>query len=125
MNRSSRLVASITGVAILFVGSGFLAIRYGGSLSTTLLGIIASILAPTLAALFAMVVVNPLREIKAVALDTQAGMNANANALHEVKELVNGQMTALREELKRLNSNNAALSAENQALADAKKHEET
>lgn len=113
-----------TAVAVIVVAIAVaITIRFGGLLSGTILGIIASIMTPTLGALFTMSVIQPIREIKSAQKTISEGqdelttvMVKNGEKIGEIRVLVDGQMTELRDEIKALHSTNMELVLELQRM---------
>ncbi len=84
-----------------------MALAYGGALTGTILSIIASVMTPTLGALFTLLVVSPIRDIRTNQNTLRTISVRNGDRIGEIRVIVDGldgQMNLLRAEMRAMHA---------------------
>jgi high-affinity K+ transport system ATPase subunit B len=89
-----KIVAAIIACVAVFLVAAVCIVRYGGSLTVTLLAALTTVLTPSIGALVTQLIVAPLRDLQ----------KQNVEATARVETKVNGQMDAMRAEVNKANS---------------------
>jgi len=118
----SRLIITTTFATLALLIAVLVSFVFGGKLTTTLVGVIVSIMAPTLGGLFTLIVVNPLREMKKEQNTLRSITIQNGQKIGEIRVLVDGmlvdggELTKLRNDILKLREISISISNEIQIL---------